>query len=305
MELEQSNNAKLSKGKIAVALANIVPLIGVLLGYWSAFDIIFLYWFENIIIGIFTFCRMTIRPDTPPMFRFGGLFMAAFFCVHYGFFTFGHGSFVASFFDEQLLGANAAMSGNIFNVTGFMLSQQGIQLTIFAMLIAHLVEFILAYRNREFDSIPAEMFRPYKRIIVLHIAIIAGGFIATLFENTLGVALVMIALKIYFDLRPNSFSKLKEKHKGKLFDTNISDEEAKEKIRQSLLKPEIKINGETHQFDSVEEMVNSDLYQKHSKWLRWLLPKKHLVLYEEVINECIKNERESLAAKEPKEIKTT
>ncbi|RDX36434.1 hypothetical protein DZA50_05055 [Kangiella sp. HD9-110m-PIT-SAG07] len=299
MKAALTQERNITPGSIALALANVAPLIGVLLGYWNAFDIVFLYWFENIIIGLFTVIRMTIRPDTPTLFKFGGLFLGAFFCVHYGFFTYGHGSFIVSFFDEQLLGTDSDINSNILNVAGYMLSQRGIQITIVGMFTAHLVEYIIAYRNRDIEPAPKEMFKPYKRIIVLHIAIIFGGFIAMLFDNSVGVALIMVALKTYFDLKPPSFAT----NSSESLDKNISDEEAREKIRQSLLNPEIKINGQTHQFNSVEEMVDSEIYQKHSKWIRWMLPKKHLMLYEEVLAECIKKEQLSTMSKEPKDIK--
>ncbi len=299
MAKERLHETRITTGNLALALANIAPLIGVLLGYWNAFDIIFLYWFENIIIGVFTVARMTIRPDTASLFKFAGVFLGAFFCFHYGFFTYGHGSFIASFFDEQLLGANTSVSSNIVDVSRFMLAQQGIQLTIAAMFIAHLVEYLLAYKNREFDDAPKEMFKPYKRIIVLHIAIIFGGFLAAMLDNSIGVALVMIALKTYFDLKPLSFAS----STNTSFDKNISDEEAREKIRQSLLKPEIKINGQTHKFSSAEEMINSEVYKKHSKWIRWMLPKRHLAIYDEVLTECLKKEQQPTLSKEPKDIK--
>ena len=299
MAKERLHETRITTGNLALALANIAPLIGVLLGYWNAFDIIFLYWFENIIIGVFTVARMTIRPDTASLFKFAGMFLGAFFCFHYGFFTYGHGSFIASFFDEQLLGANTSVSSNIVDVSRFMLAQQGIQLTIAAMFIAHLVEYLLAYKNREFDDAPKEMFKPYKRIIVLHIAIIFGGFLAAMLDNSIGVALVMIALKTYFDLKPLSFAS----STNTSFDKNISDEEAREKIRQSLLKPEIKINGQTHKFSSAEEMINSEVYKKHSKGIRWMLPKRHLAIYDEVLTECLKKEQQPTLSKEPKDIK--
>ena len=290
---------QITKGSIALALSNLVPLIGVLLGYWSAFDVIFLYWFENIIIGLFAFCRMTIRPDNSALFAIGGLFTAGFFCLHYGFFTYGHGVFVASFFEDQLIGSNNAVGDGLVDVVGFMLSNRGVQLTLLAMFIAHLIEFIIAYKERKIDAIPAEMFKPYKRIIVLHIAIIFGGFIATKFENTIGVAIVMIALKTYFDLKPPKFtSRRKSSNKQ-----NLSDQQAKDQIRQTLQNPEITVNGKTYKFNSVEEMVNSDQYKKYSKWAKWLMPKSKLAMYEEVLQETIEEERRLAGANESPAIK--
>lgn len=276
---------KISKGGIALALSNLVPLAGVLLGYWSAFDIIFLYWFENIIIGLFAVFRMTVRPDNSAVFAVGGIFTAGFFCLHYGFFTYGHGVVVASFFEEQLLAESATVSGDLVDIIGLMLSSRGVQITILAMLIAHAIDYIFAYKERAIDAIPAEMFKTYKRIIVLHISIIFGGFIAMTFENSIGVAIVMIALKTYFDLK---LPKLHKKHEEKKL---LSDQKIKEKIDALLEKPEIKINGKTHKFDSVEDMVNSEIYQKYSKLMRWLMPKSKRLIYEQALQEAINKER--------------
>jgi hypothetical protein len=41
---------------------NLVPLFGVLNWGWQTFDLIFLYWMENVIIGLFALARMVIRP---------------------------------------------------------------------------------------------------------------------------------------------------------------------------------------------------------------------------------------------------
>lgn len=204
---------KITKGSIAIALGNIVPLIGVLLGYWSAFDIIFLYWFENIIIGLFTVLRMTVRPNNRAGFVAAGVFAAAFFCFHYGFFTYIHGVFVASFFADHLINDPQSVGDGIFNLAAYMLAQKGVQLTILAMVLVHLVEYVIAYREHKIDSPREEMSKPYKRIMVLHMTILFGGFIATMFENTLGVALLIVALKIYYDLKPPVFYKKKQQSK--------------------------------------------------------------------------------------------
>ena len=197
---------KVTKGSITLAISNIVPLIGVLLGYWNAFDIIFLYWLENIIIGIITLIRIIISPDSEGKAAAKNIFIAIFFGLHYGFFTYGHGIFVASFFEEQLIGSQQIADQNIVSIAYFMLTQQAVQLTILAMFLAHLIDLIFAYQSRKIASAQQEMFKPYKRIIVLHMTIIFGGFLATAFDNTLGIALVMIGLKIFYDLRPPKLS---------------------------------------------------------------------------------------------------
>jgi hypothetical protein len=41
----------------ALIAANLVPLGGVLFAGWSAFEVVFLYWLENLIIGFSTSAR--------------------------------------------------------------------------------------------------------------------------------------------------------------------------------------------------------------------------------------------------------
>lgn len=45
------------------------------------------------------------------------------------------------------------------------------------------------------------MHRPYGRIIALHVAIIAGGFLVSLLDNPMPALLVLIVIKIVIDLR--------------------------------------------------------------------------------------------------------
>ena len=46
---------------ILIAL-NALPIYGVLNWGWQSFDLIFLYWLENLIIGGFAILRMLVRP---------------------------------------------------------------------------------------------------------------------------------------------------------------------------------------------------------------------------------------------------
>lgn len=276
--------ALITRGNLVLALSNIVPLLGVLLGYWNAFDIIFLYWFENIIIGLFAVARMTIRPNSAPLTVAGSLFSAAFFCLHYGFFTYGHGIFVTNFFEEHLVQNSVGLNHDFTGVVSYMLSQHPVQLAILAMIIAHLTEFIIAYKNKTIDTVSAEMTKPYKRIIVLHIAIILGGFVALKFGHTVSVAVIMIGLKVYFDLKPPI------SNKNKVIHQSLSEQKIKEKVAKHLENPEIKINGKTYRFDTVEEMVSSDVYKRHSKWLFWLMPKNKRLIYKQLLQQTIEQE---------------
>jgi hypothetical protein len=50
--------------QLALILANLVPLAGVLFWDWDIFNIVVLYWFENVIIGGINILKMpTCAPD--------------------------------------------------------------------------------------------------------------------------------------------------------------------------------------------------------------------------------------------------
>ena len=53
-------SATLAGAAVALVLANLVPLAGVLLWEWSVSSVVILYWFENVVIGVVNVLRMTM-----------------------------------------------------------------------------------------------------------------------------------------------------------------------------------------------------------------------------------------------------
>ena len=47
---------------IALVLANLVPLYGVLFLGWETFPLVFLFWLENVIVGAFNVLKMLMAP---------------------------------------------------------------------------------------------------------------------------------------------------------------------------------------------------------------------------------------------------
>lgn len=99
---------------IALLLANLVPAIGVLALGWEVFPLLFLFWSENVIVGVFNVLKMlTANPESPLTWA-GKLFLIPFFCVHYGMFTFVHGIFVVGFFSGQFKHGAPFPAGEMF-----------------------------------------------------------------------------------------------------------------------------------------------------------------------------------------------
>jgi hypothetical protein len=184
-----------------LVLANLVPFAGVLFWGWDAFALIALFWMENVVVGVFFALRMLCADPRDPALWAGKLFMIPFFGVHYGLFTAGHGVFV---FD--LLG------GRRYDVQGLWViepalraaADYGLWPPVAVLVASHLFSFAWNYLYRgEFRraKLSELMSQPYKRVVVLHIAIIAGGFGAMALGSPVWALVVLLALKIGLDLK--------------------------------------------------------------------------------------------------------
>ena len=189
---------------------NLVPIAGVLFWNWHVRDVIFLYWIENLIIGAFNVLRIFCAvPDTSRAeargvtMKRGEIFvgkaaLAAFFVLHYGGFCYGHGEFLAGIFLEP--GQRARDIGALFRE---LLSEHGAKLAVLAIAASHAYSFFRNYLGRgEFRGVDVGemMFRPYKRVVVTHIFIMAGGFFLIATRNSLVAMVIFVALKIGFDV---------------------------------------------------------------------------------------------------------
>ena len=215
----------------ALVAVNLIPLVGVLLFGWRLSDLMLLYWLENGIIGGFTVLKiLTSRgPDEEPgagrsemlvplKHRLGAIGTAVFFSVHYGIFWTVHGVFVRVFFAPGAGPFGGGPSGPGFPmgpfggvaVAGEPLGHVagagggGFVLALVALVASHGVSYVVNYLGRGEDrslSPLALMQRPYGRVIVLHVTILAGGFLATFLGQPLLSLVVLIALKTGVDVQ--------------------------------------------------------------------------------------------------------
>lgn len=212
---------------------NLLPITGVLLWEWDVFQIVSLYWFENVVIGtinilkIATCCpsgdqldlkalsRNSIEDEKMPAYlRNPGarikvhhatkLFMIPFFTFHYGMFCFVHGVFVFELLGKK---GGAMMSGGPVHGIGAMVSSlfdSGGKWFVIAIIASHLFSFFSNYLgNGEFrrTSAPALMASPYARIVVLHIAILFGAFAITALGSPIWLLILLILGKIVIDMK--------------------------------------------------------------------------------------------------------
>ena len=195
---------RLSPTVIALVLANLFPLYGVLALGWEVFPVMLLFWLENVVIGGFNVLKMLLSEPQNPVKWLGKLFIVPFFCVHYGMFTFVHGMFVMGLFGGQFkAGAVSPSVGVVFRLIG----EQHLGFAVLALVASHAFSFGWNYLWRgEFrsSSLQGLMAQPYGRVVVLHLAILGGGFLLLALHSPMAGLVVLIVLKIALDVRAHS-----------------------------------------------------------------------------------------------------
>jgi hypothetical protein len=172
---------------IGIVLFNAIPLAGVLWFDWHVFEVILLYWFENVAIGVAHFVRMRIaeRASPPP----GGTSQANFFAMHYGMFTFVHGIFVIAIFGVVMLGLSDYRGG--------------LGMPLLALVFWQFVSLASDYALTDgFKGQKSEdmLFQPYPRVLALHVTIIAGGWFIAEMGNPVWAVALLVTLKTIGDL---------------------------------------------------------------------------------------------------------
>ncbi len=209
---------------------NLSLILAVIAWDWQIFDIVFLYWVENLVIGVINVLKMlaanpgnssltslvdAMKPgasakqtaeiqariaDTK-IAGLGGVIkviLIPFFILHYGMFSYGHGVFIFAMFNDGSLlseGRKAMLNSELLS--------SGMLFAIAMLAASHLFSFtrnfIGAGEYRRTHPITL-MMRPYGRIIVLHITIILGAFMTMAFGSPLGLLIVLVVLKTAVDL---------------------------------------------------------------------------------------------------------
>lgn len=186
----------LRPSSVALIIANLAPLVGVLLLDWQVFDILMLYWVENVVIGVVNVLRMGVSSSGAKGF------LIPFFLIHYGLFCFGHLTAVTAIFSDAV-GAGTAWD-YFFGTPIFDAWHTPLWVAIAAIAASHLFSFFGNFvAGGEYRRVTARqlMHRPYGRIVVLHVAIIIGAALTQWLGSPVMMLVVLIVAKIVADLR--------------------------------------------------------------------------------------------------------
>jgi hypothetical protein len=199
----------------ALTVANLVPLIGVVFLGWDAAAIVLLYWIENLIIGFINVLKMILVKVESPSRQFQKLFMIPFFCVHFGGFCAVHGFFLLTFFKmgpdwDAFTPGEPWMGPFIFLQLLYSVVMQlwqsrppGLEWPVLGLAVSHGLSFVKNFLlGQEYLALKVNeiMMRPYKRIILMHVAIIAGGVFVMKLGSPVGLLCVLIFLKMGMDI---------------------------------------------------------------------------------------------------------
>jgi hypothetical protein len=138
-------------------------------------------------------------------------FMVPFFAFHYGLFCLVHGVFVFALFGHDDFGHHFGPFGPLGNLFTVFKEQQ-LWWGVAPLAASHLYSFVVNYLGHgEYRRtvVPLLMFQPYARIIVLHLAILFGGFIAMALGSGFGVLAILIVGKTLLDLHFHLLARLR------------------------------------------------------------------------------------------------
>ena len=195
--------------------ANLIPLWGVIFWDWDAFNVVLLYWSENIVVGFYNILKMAFARVSHPAEHLGKLFLIPFFSVHYGGFCAVHGFFVLMLFGKGESGFEPIQGESwpcffvflqmLLNVIRHAYSIMSLEMryAMGALFLSHGVSFIYNYLIKgEYAKIKPDklMGSPYGRVVVMHVAIIFGAFLTAALGSPVGILIILVGLKTSLDV---------------------------------------------------------------------------------------------------------
>lgn len=177
-------------------LSNLIPLIGATFFGWDIFALLFSYWLETIIIGAYNVPKLirVCSRDNLPQIKINGQDVGlrlrlpiyiGFYVIHFFSFILATGVFLFKFF----------WPSNVDLI--FVL------LTAVSTIISHGFSFKTNFLDRkEYVGVSPnyQMYQPYRRVLVILVVVILGGFIIGFQENKTPALVFLVIIKTFIDL---------------------------------------------------------------------------------------------------------
>ena len=178
---------------LALMIANLIPLGGVLLLGWDLGEVITLFWAENAVIGLYTLLKLVV------VAQWGALLLGPFFLGHYGGFMAAHFLFIYQLFVRGIEQSPPEVQ-TLTALAGLFIP---LWPALLALAVSHGISFYANFlKRKEYLGRTAaeQMGEPYKRVVVLHVTIIFGGWVILLLGSPLPALVLLVALKTGVDL---------------------------------------------------------------------------------------------------------
>lgn len=184
-----------SPSSILLILANLVPVAGTVFLGWRLSDVMVLYWAESAVVGFWNLVKIAV------IGRWFALLAGPFFLGHFGAFMAVHFLFIYGIFVEGFGRGGSSTGGDLGDVAALFVS---LWPALLALFVSHGLSFFANFIGRgEYRGrvIKDQMGEPYSRIVFMHLVLIFGGGLSLVLGSPAPVILIVIALKIVFDLR--------------------------------------------------------------------------------------------------------
>ena len=224
---------------LSLIFFNLLTIIFALKEHWNFTNILWIYWWQSIIIGLFNFLKiLTLKNFSTQGFFLNGrpvsptktskIYTAFFFTLHYGFFHFGYAMFLLMF-SRGFTSASIDINGSVQHININVLNQGlsagninyiNILIIVAGFFINHLFSFLYNWpQEKKNINLGRLMFFPYARILPMHLTIILAVPLISLGHQQTAILLFLI-LKSIADIimhkaehhlkspnNPNSFTK--------------------------------------------------------------------------------------------------
>lgn len=178
-------------------LANLFAICSFIFGGGSITQVLITFWLQSVIIGVVNVFRiLRTKPRTVKYLgssNDNNLYYALFFVIHYGAF---HIAYLV-----YLLGLGFGSEAN----SAFNLKEQSAGISIVALTINSVlfaIHHISTYRQESLSesNILAIFFKPYARVVPMHVVLIAAGHILNLHGVDMILFVIFTLLKMITDL---------------------------------------------------------------------------------------------------------
>jgi hypothetical protein len=188
--------------EMLLVAVNLLPLAGAAFWGWKVFDILLLYWIENVIIGILNIFKMLAVMNRKKLWI--AIPIVPFFVLHYGMFTMGHGVFVITLFGLKLKSGQGTEWHDVETLLQGIAADPFFLLSALGLVVSHSFSFIFNFlRGGEINrtGLLDLMHAPYGRIVALHITIILGGGVAMMMGEPIWALGLLTIFKTVGDVR--------------------------------------------------------------------------------------------------------